>query len=60
MAIETTYMRYAHSHIWIIGITLEPEALKTWAQAFMQSIVLNDIKYFSDERFHLKSITRRV
>ena len=31
MAIEATYMRYAHSHIWIIGITLEPEALTGWA-----------------------------
>ena len=31
MAIETTFMRYGHSKGGIIGITLKPETLKTWA-----------------------------
>ena len=31
MAIETTYMRYGHGGSGIIGITLKPETLKTWA-----------------------------
>lgn len=31
MAIETTYMRYGHGQSGIIGITLKPETLKTWA-----------------------------
>ena len=31
MAIETTYMRYGHGQKGIIGITLKPETLKTWA-----------------------------
>ena len=31
MTIETTFMRYGHGQSGIIGITLEPETLKTWA-----------------------------
>ncbi|KAK5922319.1 hypothetical protein CgunFtcFv8_019592 [Champsocephalus gunnari] len=31
MAIETTFMRYGHGQNGIIGITLRPETLKTWA-----------------------------
>ncbi len=31
MAIETTFMRYGHGQSGIIGITLIPETLKTWA-----------------------------
>ena len=31
MAIETTFMRYDHGQGEIIGITLKPEILKTWA-----------------------------
>ena len=31
MAIETTYMRYGHGRKGIVGITLKPETLKTWA-----------------------------
>ena len=31
MAIETTFMRYGHSRQGIVGITLKPEAVKTWA-----------------------------
>lgn len=31
MAIETTFMRYGHSKNGIVGITLKPETLKTWA-----------------------------
>ena len=31
MAIETTSMRYGHGQSGIIGITLRPETLKTWA-----------------------------
>ena len=31
MAIETTFMRYGHGQSGIIGITLRPETLKTWA-----------------------------
>ncbi|KAG1656584.1 hypothetical protein GQR58_023837 [Nymphon striatum] len=31
IAIETTFMRYGHSKSGIVGITLKPETLKTWA-----------------------------
>ena len=31
MFIETTFMRYGHGKAGIIGITLKPETLKTWA-----------------------------
>ena len=31
MFIETTFMRYGHGPRGIIGITLKPETLKTWA-----------------------------
>ena len=31
MAIETTFMRHGHGRSGIIGITLKPETLKTWA-----------------------------
>ena len=31
MFIETTFMRYGHGPGGIIGITLKPETLKTWA-----------------------------
>ena len=31
MFIETTFMRYGHGKSGIIGITLKPETLKTWA-----------------------------
>ena len=31
MFIETTFMRYGHGPSGIIGITLKPETLKTWA-----------------------------
>ncbi len=31
MYIETTLMRYGHGHGGIIGITLKPDTLKTWA-----------------------------
>ena len=31
MYIETTFMRYGHGKGGIIGITLQPEILKTWA-----------------------------
>ena len=30
MFIETTFMRYGHSHGGIIGITLRPDTLKAW------------------------------
>ena len=33
MAIETTFMRYGHGQSGIIGITLIPETLKTWAHS---------------------------
>ena len=31
MFIETTFMRYGHGKAGVIGITLKPETLKTWA-----------------------------
>jgi len=31
MAIESTFMKYGHSKSGIVGITLKPETLKTWA-----------------------------
>ena len=31
MTIETTFMRYGHGHSGIIGVTLKPETVTTWA-----------------------------
>ena len=31
MFIESTFMRYGHGRSGIVGITLKPETLKTWA-----------------------------
>ena len=48
-----------YGHIRIIGITLKPEALKTWTQSIHAiNYVLNDMNIFSYERFYLKSIIR--
>jgi len=33
MAIETTFIRYGHNKSGIVGITLKPETLKTWANS---------------------------
>ena len=49
MFIETTFMRYGHSHGGIIGITLRPDTLKTWALGLhIRSKLVEDIARMSD------------
>lgn len=49
MYIETTFMRYGHSHGGIIGITLQPETLKTWALGlYIRSRLVEDIVHMTD------------
>jgi hypothetical protein len=31
MFIESTFMRYGHGRVGIVGVTLKPETFKTWA-----------------------------
>ena len=50
MYIESTLMRYGHSHGGIIGITLQPEALKIWALGLhIRSRIVEDITNMSDQ-----------
>ncbi|PIK51925.1 hypothetical protein BSL78_11180 [Apostichopus japonicus] len=49
MAIETTFMRYGHGRRGIVGITLKPETLKTWAYSLHTcNIVINDLDQMRD------------
>ena len=51
MAIETTFMCYVHGRSEIIGLSLKPEAVKTWAfRMHVCNSVLNnlDIMWDSD------------
>ena len=49
MAIESTFMRYGHSKSGIIGITLKPETLQTWAYSLhICHSVLNQLKDMRD------------
>ena len=50
MYIESTFMRYGHSHGGIIGITLQPETLKFWALGFyIRSRIVEDMTNMSDQ-----------
>ena len=50
MAIETTYMRYGHGRKGIVGITLKPETLKTWAYSLHAcNRVTNDLNQMRDK-----------
>ena len=50
MAIETTYMRYGHGRKGIVGITLKPETLKTWAYSpHACNRVTNDLNEMRDK-----------
>ena len=49
MAIETTFMRYGHGRSGIIGLTLKPEAVKTWAFSMHAcNSVLNNLDNMRD------------
>lgn len=51
MWIETTFMRFGHSQGGIIGITLRPETLKTWALSLHICSQLElDLEKLSEER----------
>ena len=48
MYIESTFMRYGHSHGGIIGITLQPETLKIWALGlYIRCRILEDMTHMS-------------
>ena len=50
MYIESTFMRYGHSHGAIIGITLQPETVKIWALSLhSRSRIVEDMTNMSDE-----------
>ena len=49
MAIETTNMRYGHGHSGIIGLTMRPDALKTWAMSIHAiNTVMSDLNTIDD------------
>ena len=50
MAIESTYMRYGHGRRGIVGITLKPETLKTWAYSLHAcNVIINDLNQMRDK-----------
>ena len=50
MAIETTFMRYGHSKTGIVGITLQPQTLKTWAYSLHTChTIVNDLHEMRSE-----------
>ena len=56
MFIETTFMRYGHGKAGIIGITLKPETLKTWALSLhVCGKLLEDLSTLREMRDHLAS-----
>lgn len=63
MAIETTYMRYGHGQSGIIGITLKPETLKTWAYSLhaCNTVIrhLDQMRTQNNTDLRPKLITRR-
>jgi hypothetical protein len=67
MWIETTFMRYGHSQGGIIGITLRPETLKTWALSLhICSQLERDVEKLSEERkeivqmYHKEEMKSRI
>ncbi|KAK5898165.1 hypothetical protein CgunFtcFv8_015606 [Champsocephalus gunnari] len=64
MAIETTFMRYGHGQNGIIGITLRPETLKTWASSMhaCNKVVgnLDSMRdHMSNRNVHHRPITKK-
>ena len=60
MLIETTFMRYGHSQGGIVGITLKPETLKTWAYSIhICHSILNDLADMRDEKVSECQITHK-
>ena len=59
MAIEITFMRYGHGQSGIIGITLRPETLKTWAYGLhaCNTVVSNLDAMRTQEKFEPTSQT---
>ena len=67
MAIETTYMRYSLGHQGIVGITLKPESLKTWAYSLHAcSRLINGLNEIRDEEgltthtYHKEEMLSRI
>ena len=66
-AIETTYMRYGHGHKGIVGITLKPESLKTWAYSLHTcNRLINSLNEIRDEEglptqtYHREEMPSRI
>ena len=54
MAIETTFMRYGHGQSGIIGITLRPETLKTWAYSLHAcNTVVGNVEQMRTQEHHV-------
>ena len=52
MAIETTFMRYGHGQSGIIGLTLKPEAVKTWAFSMHAcNTIVNNLDVMRDDDY---------
>ena len=53
MMIETTFMRYGKGHNGIIGITLKPNTLKTWALSLhICSVLAKDVSDMTSDEQH--------
>ena len=67
MYIETTFMRYGHGPIGIVGITLKPTTLHKWAYSMHAcSQLVNDIEGMSEAQMatyvtsHMEERTARI
>ena len=67
VAIETTYMRYGHGRKGIVGITLKPESLKTWAHSLHTcNRLINGLNEIRDEEglpphtYHKEEMPSRI
>ena len=67
MALETTYMRYGHGCKGIVGITLKPESLKTWAYSLHTcNRLINGLNEIRDEEglpphtYHKEEMPSRI
>ena len=58
MFIESTFMRYGHGQAGIVGITLKPETLKTWALSrHVCSQLMEDLAELRGESDENKALT---
>ena len=61
MAIEATYMRYGHGRKGIVGITLKPESLKTWAYSLHTcNRLINSLNEIRDATYHKEEMPSRT